>query len=332
MRKNLKYIAGLTLIEIMIGIIITSIMMAAMYTSYSVVNQSYTRVSEKAKISKSSRDLVAMLMRDIRMAGFRYYAGTQEISKFAIDTSSCNGGTGVILPKLTHIYFDSGFSDTTKDLSDPTYKSHNPIVVKKGIDEPDSIQIVYDDFNQNNIDLGEQPHLRYRITYFPIQNTSGSFGIYKRIQSFEKPRKSCSFFYCPEDVEPEDCPGLAENQGQWDNKCPQCTPNEGVLVRDNVDDIEFIPFDENGRVIIAGDKYPAPENTGIRDRLEDIRGVDVRITFRSKEEFFKNEAAADKPRIIQGLSGREISSTDKYLRDSVVVSVATRNIGGESFQ
>ena len=70
-KKYLKNTIGLTLIEILIGIVITSIMMAAMYTSYNVVNQSYSKVSEKAKISKSSRDLVSMLMRDIRMAGFR---------------------------------------------------------------------------------------------------------------------------------------------------------------------------------------------------------------------------------------------------------------------
>ena len=71
-KKYPNNIIGLTLVEILIGIIITSMMMAAMYTSYSVVNQSYTQVSEKAKISRSSRDLVSMLMRDIRMAGFKY--------------------------------------------------------------------------------------------------------------------------------------------------------------------------------------------------------------------------------------------------------------------
>ena len=67
--------------------------MAAMFTTYSIVNQTYNQVSEKAKISRSSRDLVSMLMRDIRMAGFRYYAGTQTIAKFAADTMDECGGT-----------------------------------------------------------------------------------------------------------------------------------------------------------------------------------------------------------------------------------------------
>ena len=63
----------------MIGIVITTIMMVIVYTSYSVVNQSYSQVSEKAKISRASRDIVSMLMRDVRMAGFKYYAGSHEI-------------------------------------------------------------------------------------------------------------------------------------------------------------------------------------------------------------------------------------------------------------
>ena len=82
MKNRSKYIAGLTLIEIMIGIIITTIMMAAVYTSYSVVNQSYSKVTDKAKISRASRDIVSMLMRDVRMAGFKYYAGSHEIAQY----------------------------------------------------------------------------------------------------------------------------------------------------------------------------------------------------------------------------------------------------------
>ena len=56
-KKNLKDVKGLTLIEILIGIIITTLIMGAMFTTYSIVNQTYTQVSEKAKISRSSRDL-----------------------------------------------------------------------------------------------------------------------------------------------------------------------------------------------------------------------------------------------------------------------------------
>ena len=66
MKKNrINNIAGLTLIEILIGVVISTMMMAAMYTTYNVVNNSYSLVSDKAKISRAGRDIVGMLMRDI---------------------------------------------------------------------------------------------------------------------------------------------------------------------------------------------------------------------------------------------------------------------------
>ena len=49
-KKYLKHISGLTLIEIMIGIVVSSLMMAAMYTTYSIVNTTYSQVTNKAQI------------------------------------------------------------------------------------------------------------------------------------------------------------------------------------------------------------------------------------------------------------------------------------------
>ena len=148
-----KNISGVTLIEILIGIIITTIIMGAMYTTYSVVNKTYSQVSEKAGISESSRDLVSMLMRDIRMAGFKYYVGSQTKEEYAQDTlDQCPPG-GLLLPSLSYFGFNNGY-DNADD-------SHNPIVIrKKTIGDSDkvsisdtccdSIEIVYEDFNIND--------------------------------------------------------------------------------------------------------------------------------------------------------------------------------------
>ena len=73
MRKKLSKIAGVTLIEILIGIVISVVMMAAMFTSYNVVNNSYSQVTDRAKISSQGRDVIGMMMRDIRNAGYKYY-------------------------------------------------------------------------------------------------------------------------------------------------------------------------------------------------------------------------------------------------------------------
>ena len=56
---NSKNIKGLTLVEILIGIVITTIIMAAMFTTYSIVNQTYNQVSEKAKFSRSLQKKVS---------------------------------------------------------------------------------------------------------------------------------------------------------------------------------------------------------------------------------------------------------------------------------
>ena len=333
-KKNQKKIAGLTLVEILIGIVITSIMMGAMYTSYTVVNQSYSQVSEKARISKGSRDLISMLMRDVRMAGFKYYAGTHEIEQYrqATAVGAC-APDGVTLPNLTPLIFENGFDDPEL--------SHNPLVIRKstqGFDAVgsatinqderccDSIQIVFEDFNQNNL---LHPYRKFRITYYAKPNEIGSYSAYKRVESYIKQREGCSFG----SVGQEGQSFLDAARGNWDANqsvaCPECTPE--VLIRDNIEDMEFIPFDENGRVVRNDAfQYPAPEIPGIRDRMFDIRGVDIRITFRSKNPFFTRERRA--PREVVGFTpDRASSNEDQYLRDSVIVTVHTRNIGGEDF-
>ena len=70
MKKKFIKISGITLLEMLIGIVISSIMMGALYTSYTVVNGSYTQVADKETISRTGRDIVGMLLRDIRMAGY----------------------------------------------------------------------------------------------------------------------------------------------------------------------------------------------------------------------------------------------------------------------
>jgi len=387
MKNRSKYIAGLTLIEIMIGIIITTIMMAAVYTSYSVVNQSYSKVTDKAKISRASRDIVSMLMRDVRMAGFKYYAGSHEIAQYASNTLECNNGAGILLPKNSYLYFDNGFNNPQE--------SHNPLVIRKntlgfGIYSDnqlsttntgsatgsmnnccDQIQIVYEDFNQNDHNDGEQAYKKYRITYYALPNDSGGFAAYKRVEHYSQPRNGCNLFEQAA-LPPQDGDGDGdgnngdsnlfnlENQfgvgrgdgaggiissgvsddsadvnlitkGSWLTNCNECTP--GVMIRNYIDDMEFIPFDENGKIIQdSSGRFPAPEYSGIRDRLKDIRGVDIRLTWISKEDFYREAATTDKPRTILGLGGENRNNLiadgkDRKLRDSVVVTVHTRNIG-----
>jgi Tfp pilus assembly protein PilW len=73
MKKKLSSIAGLTLVEILIAVVISALMMAAMFTSYSIVNSTYRQVTDRAKISQAGRDLVGQILREVRMAGLQIY-------------------------------------------------------------------------------------------------------------------------------------------------------------------------------------------------------------------------------------------------------------------
>ena len=57
-----------------------------------------------------------------------------------------------------------------------------------------------------------------------------------------------------------DWPGREEDLvvGFWDDECAECFKE--TLVRDHVVDMEFIPFDENGRILTYFKNFPAPEN------------------------------------------------------------------------
>ena len=285
MKKNkLNNIIGLTLVEILIGIVVSMLMMGAMYTSYSIVNNTYSQVTSRATISRAGRDVVGMMMRDIRMAGYKYYGDT--------------------------VSYVPGNSDIKK--------SHAPLIITKEKDSKasgslaivhsddkccDQIDIVYGDIDFDAAP-GEQKFLRYKITYYAKgsgdpanENIIPYYAIYKSKKKWN------------------------ESAGNWEI-CDHCFTDQ--LVRDHLVDMEFIATDYNGKVI---DPPPSPTNSN-SDKLFSIRTVDVRLTFRSKQDFFKSEAKEGEPRLMQGLGNRSREFFDKFIRESILVSIHTRNIGG----
>ena len=91
--NKLKNNAGVTLIEILIGVVISVIIMAAMYASYTVVNSSYSKVTDKAKASQSGRNIMGMIMRDVRQAGFKYFEDNIANSDEPVKITFAKGGS-----------------------------------------------------------------------------------------------------------------------------------------------------------------------------------------------------------------------------------------------
>ena len=275
MKENFHKISGLTLIEILIGIVITSIMMGAMYTSYNVVNNSFSQVTGRASVSAAGRDVSAMLIRELRMAGFRYYGD--------------------------NLYFDDGRG------LDGEENNHYPIIIREPADSCcDRIEIVYGDYDSNRAGTEIDPKfLRFKVIYFASLE-DGNYNLYKVKLKWINAEQHWVYVY----------------GGDPDNVYPDLPINvrDAELLRKYVVNMEFVPTNEDGQVIST----PLTVNEN-EEYLNKIRTVDLKITFRSKDDFFKKKII----RKIESIKGaaRHVDQEDKFLRDSIVLSVITRNIG-----
>ena len=266
-KKNSKNIRGITLIEILIGIVVSSIMMAAMYTTYSAVNSTYSQVTDRAKISQGGRDILGMIVRDVRMAGFKY------------------------------------FNDEIK-----ANNEHVPILITKTSKTKccDKIDIVYGDVA---IDSSTSPvtynYSRIKVTYWAeastlIDKASGkSIDAYAIYKSKKKWNASSS---------------------DWD------VPSGDIFykkekIKDYVVDMEFVPISENGLAISP----PPTATNGNKNLIYKIKMVDIILTTSSTKPYFRTKIAQTIYAIAD--NNRNFSISDKYLRDSVVVSAHARNLG-----
>ena len=76
----------------------------------------------------------------------------------------------------------------------------------------------------------------------------------------------------------------------------------------------------------TGEIYPSPKTDDASKNLYKVRAIDMRIAFVSEKPFFRFERGQGNPRQLSGFSRDIKSYTDRNLRDSVVVTVHTRNV------
>ena len=122
---------------------------------------------------------------------------------------------------------------------------------------------------------------------------------------------------------------LDQTEGRWIDNGDECkgTCYPGELIREYLYDMSFVAIGEHGQIISADPTITGEDNAG--KRIKDIRSIDVTLTFRSgsKKGFFNKIATAAEPRIIKSLGRKAQPFFDRFLRDSVFVTVHTRNIG-----
>jgi len=257
------------------------IMMGAMFTSYTVVNNSYNQVSDKAKISQSARNLVGMIVRDIRMAGFKY------------------------------------FNDTIKETND-----HIPIRITKSKNfntDCDKIEIVYGDAVANASLNPPYTYERFKVSYFC-----------EKSKILDKTKSSNSVVYI-------DAFAVYKKKEKWDaNSSSWKNPDTDTLVGssvkdertyskekvvDYVQDLVFHAIDVNGKLISP----PPTATNSTKEFVYKIKTVDIALTKRSRKEFFKESKLRAKKSLED--DKRDIKKTDKYLRETIIISANTRNLG-----
>ena len=275
--KSKKNILGVTLVEILIGIVISTIMMGAMFASYTAVNSSFQKVVDKAQISQTGRDVLGMLLRDIRMAGFKYYG------------------------------------DNIK-----TNNEHTPILITKTSDKTkncDAISIVYGDVDYDKDSTPKYTYKRYKISYFCeptkiIDKTTGNaadaFALFKTKQNWN------------------------ESAARWEYTDPPVT-YEKQLVVNYVQDLIYNAIDADGVII---NPPPSPTNQN-NDKIFGIKTVDIGITVRSKNDFYKEKNSDFKTKTGKDRKNYALSDTnrdltrfdDKFLRETITVTAHARNLG-----
>jgi len=169
----------------------------------------------------------------------------------------------------------------------------------------DRIDIVYGGYDTTateDEDNERDKFLRYKITYQagPSREPGTHFALYKTKKKWNQKGQKWMIEY------------------------------ENEFVRDFLVDMEFITTDLNGKII---DPPPTPINS-TSNKLYLINSVDIKLSFKSKNELFSKDAEGSKPRLVQGLgnviTNRAMEFIDKFFRDSIIVTVHTRNIGGGS--
>ena len=267
---KLKNNSGVTLIEMIIGIVISVVIMAAMYATYSAVNSSYTQVTAKAKASQSGRNILGMIMRDVRQAGFKY---------FEDDTVNFDEPIRII----------RGMGDVDADA--PSNCDH--------------ISIVFGDVSYDA--NGNEIYERYRVKYFcraseiigPDGNEIDTNAIYKQRERL--------------------------NNGTWFTNIAGSYPEE--YITDYVENLIFIPKDINGEIIDP----PPTNNNANQFRIFDIRAIEIGLTTRSIKDFYNdtNMANGQARTIFELESNTAEVINDLFLRETIVMSANTRNIGLE---
>ena len=170
MEKKFKYLkelidknqTGITLIEILVALVITTIVIAGLFTAYSLVAKQFLQQTERGNIYNSGRNLITIISRDLRMAGFQHYDNSTSITN-PID-SSCK--------EICIVYdVDSGASYQRRRI---IYYVENEKIYRKIEKESGGSYTVLDEYKNQEDTLLAESVKQLKFTFYDKDGISSS--------------------------------------------------------------------------------------------------------------------------------------------------------------
>jgi len=98
MHRNQK---GMSLVEIMVAIVVSTIVISAAYASYSIISKNYEFQKDLKYMSQTARAVVKMIARDVRMAGYTEFNKQQikEAVKITDSSGTCCDRIDIVYDK-----------------------------------------------------------------------------------------------------------------------------------------------------------------------------------------------------------------------------------------
>ncbi len=138
--------SGFTLVELMITLLIAGVIISAIYSAYSTQNRVFTAQEAVAEMQQNIRTGLAVMNRDIRMAGFDM---TAKANAGFVDGVNFSNGTGV---------------------DEPVNSNATQIAFTFDLDRNGSIDQVPEDINGDlNKDMTEMEQVSYRLNGTDLQ-------------------------------------------------------------------------------------------------------------------------------------------------------------------
>jgi prepilin-type N-terminal cleavage/methylation domain-containing protein len=157
MKLNFKNNKGYTLIELLVGFVVGTIMAAAIYYSYGIFSNSYQSIVEKTSVNRALRSAMSDITQNIRKAG---YVDPNRVCNITNNCSSFSIGSSTSINNRDWKYLDpvSG-----------TIIHGSPLIYFYGVpftaSAIDALAIMFDDDPNNVRYLSYHPYMNNNIRY-----------------------------------------------------------------------------------------------------------------------------------------------------------------------